>query len=205
MKNVVLAVFGVLAIAASANAQGKWYTDVNEFISNLNFAGGFASTTYNTNIAAANSITHSGVTATATGSGTVQSFSNPLGYLQASADTPVTFTANFLPNAFYGVFQTTSSGSVDLNVEGSLTSAYNLSTTNTDSFLGYISDSSSPISVKVSPNSGNSIRVMEFGFATGTNPSAGGNVAPEPGTLALALTGGCALVGMVIRRRRMSN
>jgi hypothetical protein len=32
----------------------------------------------------------------------------------------------------------------------------------------------------------------------------GTNVAPEPGTLALALTGGCALVGMCIRRR-MSN
>jgi hypothetical protein len=35
-----------------------------------------------------------------------------------------------------------------------------------------------------------------------SNP--GSNVAPEPGTLALALTGGCALVGMFIRRR-MSN
>jgi len=33
-----------------------------------------------------------------------------------------------------------------------------------------------------------------------TNPSA--NVAPEPGTFALALTGGAALLGMCIRRRR---
>jgi hypothetical protein len=33
----------------------------------------------------------------------------------------------------------------------------------------------------------------------------GASIAPEPGTLALALTGGCALVGMHIRRRRMSN
>jgi hypothetical protein len=31
------------------------------------------------------------------------------------------------------------------------------------------------------------------------------NIAPEPGSLALALIGGCALVGMHIRRRRMSN
>ena len=30
----------------------------------------------------------------------------------------------------------------------------------------------------------------------------GASVAPEPGTLALALTGGCALVGMFISRRR---
>lgn len=36
-----------------------------------------------------------------------------------------------------------------------------------------------------------------------SNP--GSNVAPEPGSLALALTGGCALVGMYIRRRRLSN
>ena len=33
----------------------------------------------------------------------------------------------------------------------------------------------------------------------------GASVAPEPGTLALALTGGFALVGICIRRRRMSN
>ncbi len=33
-----------------------------------------------------------------------------------------------------------------------------------------------------------------------SNP--GSNVAPEPGTLALALTSGCALVGMYIRRRK---
>jgi len=35
-----------------------------------------------------------------------------------------------------------------------------------------------------------------------TNP--GSNVAPEPGSLALALTGGCALLGMVIRRRKIN-
>jgi hypothetical protein len=33
-----------------------------------------------------------------------------------------------------------------------------------------------------------------------TNP--GSNVAPEPGTFALALTGGAALIGVCIRRRR---
>ena len=36
-----------------------------------------------------------------------------------------------------------------------------------------------------------------------SNP--GINVAPEPGSLALALTGGCALLGICIRRGRMSN
>ena len=204
MKKVALIVVGVMALAGSANAQGTWYTNSNDFIARL--SGFSAFTDYNANRDAANSITLDDVTATATGSGTVQSFSSLDGYLQASADTTVTFTSantSVPPNAFFGLFQTTSSGSIDFNIEGSLTSVYNLSTTNsTESFLGYISDSSSPISVKVSPNSGNSIRVKEFVLAQGTNPLAGGNVAPEPGSLALALTGGCALVGVVIRRRK---
>ena len=45
--------------------------------------------------------------------------------------------------------------------------------------------------------------VDSFSFGNGTNPAdPGANIAPEPGTLALALTGGCALVGMFIRRRK---
>ena len=91
MKKAMMTVVGVLALAASANAQGKWYTDASEFYLNINFQY-FTSTSYDKDIAAANSITHDYVTATATGSGTVQSFNLPLGYLQASADTPVTFT-----------------------------------------------------------------------------------------------------------------
>ena len=44
-------------------------------------------------------------------------------------------------------------------------------------------------------------------FPTRTNSNLrvsalGGNIAPEPGTLALTFTGGCALVGMYIRRRK---
>ena len=46
--------------------------------------------------------------------------------------------------------------------------------------------------------------ILDNGFTTGnikvSNP--GSNVAPEPGTFALALTGGVALVGICIRRRR---
>jgi hypothetical protein len=55
--------------------------------------------------------------------------------------------------------------------------------------------------------SGGFSNVIQTGYTTSnirvSNP--GSNVAPEPGTLALAVTGGFALVGMRIRRRRMSN
>jgi hypothetical protein len=213
MKKVVLTILGILGLAASANAQGTWYTVADDWAKRLTaFSAG---TNYDTNIAAANSITLGDVIATATGPGTVQSIATPdgvkfPGYLQASADTPVTFSSANLSvasNAFAGFFQTTSSGSIDFYINGSLTSVYGLSTSTSNySFIGYISDSASPITMKVSPNSGNSIKVFEIALRQGTNPAnPGSNVAPEPGSLALAITGGCALVGMFIRRRRRSN
>jgi hypothetical protein len=55
-------------------------------------------------------------------------------------------------------------------------------------FLGTINVANFPIEGKTNSN----IRV--------TNP--GSNVAPEPGSFALALTGGAALIGICIRRRR---
>jgi hypothetical protein len=49
------------------------------------------------------------------------------------------------------------------------------------------------------PNPGLSIAVTNSNLRV-SNPSA--NVAPEPGSFALALTGGAALLGICIRRRR---
>ena len=65
---------------------------------------------------------------------------------------------------------------------------------------------SATLAVTGSPLSG----VSYFGFGGETNKTSGNikvsnpgsNVAPEPGTFALALTGGVALVGICIRRRR---
>ena len=97
-------------------------------------------------------------------------------------------------------------GSINFSIDGSLTNTYSLPTTASgDAFLGYISDSAANIVVRATPNSGTRLSINEFSIGNGTNPLAGGNVAPEPGTLALALTAGCALVGVCIRRRRMSN
>ena len=65
MKNVVLAVFGVLALVAQANAQGKWYTNYAEWqslVTNVDTANFSTASTSPTN-----SKFDRGVTATGTG------------------------------------------------------------------------------------------------------------------------------------------
>ena len=196
-----MTVFGILALAASANAQttsdayGNWYTDYDTWRSLV------------TNVQTAEyarfrvkqyfPLLESGITATATGIGYLETN----GHLGTSPNNPTTFT--FSGNAFSGQFSTFFTGSIDFSIDDSLES-YNLTPTesasNSSKFLGYISKSSSDISVKLTPrivSGSNKLKIQSF--------SSGSSIAPEPGTLALALTGGCALVGMYIRRRRMSN
>ena len=195
MKKVVMTVVGVLAVAGSANAQGTWYTDQalwQSLVTNVRTVNYNAGTF-------GNPITENGVTATVT---TGNFYVN--GRLSNDQQAPVTFTFN--GNAFSGEFAynsgvfsgTNVAGSMDFSIDNSLINTYSLTTSTTGyTFLGYISDSSSPISVKVSGTPHAYVATDSFSF--------GQSVAPEPGTLALALTGGCALVGMYIRRRRMSN
>jgi hypothetical protein len=57
---------------------------------------------------------------------------------------------------------------------------------------------SMPVNPSLSPNNG--YTAFSNGNLRISNP--GSNVAPEPGTFALALTGGAALIGICIRRRR---
>ena len=189
MKNVVLAVFGVLALAAQANAQGKWYTNRADW---LLLVTNVRTAEYTSSKSSSLPIEENGVTATKTGSSNLVTN----GFLTASGnDIPITFT--FSGNAFFGEFNTRmANGSIVFSIDGSLTNIYTLTnlTGSSTKFLGYISNSGSDISVKLTPNSENRVRVQSF--------SAGQSVAPEPGTLALTLTGGCALVGMCIRRRK---
>jgi hypothetical protein len=193
MKNVVLAVFGVLALAAQTNAQGKWYTNRADWLLHVT---NVRTAEYTSSKNSSLPIEENGVTATKTGSSNLVTNGT---FLTASGnDIPITFT--FSGNAFFGEFNTRiANGSIVFSIDGSLTNIYTLTnlTGSSTKFLGYISNSGSDISVKLTPNSENRVRVQSF--------SAGQSVAPEPGTLALALTGGCALVGMYIRRRRMSN
>ena len=188
--------------AKTANAQGQWYTDYDAWRSRITLGGPFGAQTadYTTRYTSASAPwLESGITATTTGNwlhgGTHLTTINELA--------PVTFT--FAGNAFGGNFAVTSgTGAVlSFTVDGS--QSRDLSVTRRllgYTFLGYISNSSSNISVTVVPDT-RWVSVDSFTRANGTNPAdPGSNVAPEPGSFALALTGGAALIGICIRRRR---
>ena len=209
MNKVAITVLGVLTLTASANAQGTWYTDYATWKSLITNELRAA---YVIEPSGSSPWTENGVTATAA-SGSWIPINASGGALSTASVTSVTFTS--YGNAFAGTFMMSNSlrapvegAIVNFNINGSLTPDYSLTTTPGSkpyTFIGYISNSASDISVKVTGASANQYtNVNYFSFGQSTS-SLGGNVAPEPGTLALALTGGCALVGMVIRRRRMSN
>lgn len=189
-------------VSAAAHAQvfstqyGTWYTHRATWESYItNFQTAHYDTPPGSNSAP---WIESGITATA--GSTTWDVGN--GYLSTMDTEPVTFT--FAGNAFGGDFSSLGSNiTLNFTVDGS--SSYPLPVTAHDegyTFLGYISNSSSNISVTVMP-SADQVVVDSFTRANGTNPSnPGSNVAPEPGSFALALTGGAALIGICIRRRR---
>jgi hypothetical protein len=183
-------------ISTGAHAQGRWYTNQalwESLVTNFqtaNYIGSDRGT----------SVGDNGVTATGR-----ELFQIDGALITYADNAPITFT--FSGNAFYGEFYSNVAGSFDFSVDNSSTNVYSLPTASVagSGFLGYISDSASPITVKVSPNvsTGLRLRVPSFSFGDGTNPAnPGSNVAPEPGSFALALTGGAALIGICIRRRR---
>ena len=182
-------------VSAAAHSQGTWYTNRatwEALVTNVQTANYNGSGT-------GTSILDNGVTATAldltVSSGSLVSLAN---------NSPITFS--FSGNAFYGEFHSNQAGSFNFSVDNSLTNVYSLPTQAFgvgNSFLGYISDSASPITVKASPNTSSDLRLRVPSFSFGQSTSSlGGNVAPEPGSFALALTGGAALIGICVRRRR---
>jgi len=204
VKKVAITVFAILGLAASANAQGTWYTNQalwQSLVTNVRTAD-------YTSVESGTSVIENGITATISNTPTILAL-YPGGFLGAATDIPITFTSS--GNAFSTQCWLNAgragqgAGSVKFSVDGSLTNIYDLPTTASgNTFLGYISNSASPISVMATPSTNTALRIDSFSFGQSTS-SLGANVAPEPGSLALALTGGCALVGMCIRRRRMSN
>jgi hypothetical protein len=208
MKKVALTVFGILGLAASANAQGTWYTNQalwQSLVSNV-------STADYTNVETGTSVIENGITAIISNTPTKLALYDG-GFLGAASDVPITFTSS--GNAFStqcwvfaGIPRPGGqvAGSVKFSVDGSLTNIYDLPTTASgNTFLGYISNSASPISVIATPSTNTALRIDSFSFGQSTSSLGGSNIAPEPGSLTLAVTGGCALVGICIRRRRMSN
>ena len=208
MKKVAMTVVGVLALAASANADpplGTWYTNQalwQSLVSNVSTA------TYTTVPSGSSPWTEAGVTAAAGSGSWVRGAI--AGSLSTQSLTPVTFTFN--GNSFGGLFSLNYEWNgfhfvslpdvMNFSIDGSMTNTQSLTTPSVTqyTFLGYISNSASPISVKAS-NSTYFVDVTSFSFGQSTS-SLGANLAPEPSTFALALTGGCALLGMYVRRRK---
>ena len=202
-----MTVVGVLALAASANADpplGTWYTNQalwQSLVSNVSTAP------YTTVPSGSSPWTEAGVTAAA-GSGAWIKGATP-GSLSTQSLTPVTFTFN--GNSFGGLFSLNYQWSkggrfvqwpevMNFSIDGSITNTQSLTTSINYTFLGYISNSATPISVTAS-NSAYFVDVNSFSLGQSTS-SLGASVAPEPDTLALTFTGGCALIGLYIRRRK---
>ena len=206
INKLTVSALAVLALSVTANAQGTWYTDQSTWLANL--TSSLTTANYNSipNNYFTSPYTENGVTATATlglyGIG---------GALSTNAQEPITFT--FSGNAFAGFFGITNgpgalvSDGMNFSVDGSLTNVYSLTSTTGYTFLGYISDSASNISVKVSGDaSPEYVTVDSFSFANGTNTAAPGGAVPEPGTVVSMGLLGAGVLGLVVRsRRRISN
>ncbi len=193
-------------VSAAANAQGKWYTDYTTWhglVTNVRTAD------YDQGRTDSSPWEENEVTATAASGTWEDDISGALN----TYDNLVPVTFSFTGNAFGGFFGLTdyyfpafTQSGMTFSIGGSNTNVYSLTSTTTGScytFLGYISDSPSDISVTVNGVEGdNTVTVDSFSFGNRKPLDPGSNVAPEPGSFALALTGGAALLGICVRRRR---
>jgi hypothetical protein len=210
IKKLTVSALAVLALSVTANAQGTWYTNQSTWLANLTSSATTADYNSLTDGFFNSPYTENGVTATASGG-----FFD-VGIPALSTNNPEAITFTFSGNAFGGffgmtnIFGTLISDGMNFSVDGSLTNVYSLTSTTAGSgytFLGYISDSASDISVKVSGDaSPEYVTVDSFSFANGTNSAAPGSAVPEPGTVVSMGLLGAGVLGLVVRsRRRISN
>jgi hypothetical protein len=189
-------------VSAAAHAQGTWYTDKALWQSIVTNATNAVYSGIDGQ--KAGPYVNNGVTAAVT-AGSFYGTGSAMRTSQATRN----ITFSFSGNAFSGEFGMSTDRGALLAETTSFTivgNVINQSFTTSKSgfkFLGYISDSASPISVRYNNASSGYASLTKFSFGNGTNPAdPGSNVAPEPGSFALALTGGGALIGICIRRRR---
>ena len=224
MKKLLSLAAASLIFVGTANAQGKWYTDYNTWLAQITLVGGTAE--YNNLIAGdlgVTSIAEDGVTVTnnknsnnlwgissnGTNSGT------PLGQI-SSSDSSDKLTFTFNGNAFGGRFLVTDANDNFLDKleddddeilkfktsDGDEYSFTELSDKDPFTFLGYISDSTAPISLDLigAPNFAG---VDSFSFGNGTNPVNPGSAVPEPGEYVSMAILGIGLCGLIVRSRRI--
>ena len=232
MKKVAITVFGVLALAGSANAQGAWYTSYATWHSLFpkRLMGLSISTLLITFIAAAahaddvltlgtaptniNGASGSNPSVTSTYTFNSSMILNSIGFVTSSVTglvykysindgasyTTVT-TASGLASAVNGVRWFSLATPITLNatdVVKVLTQNGKFNNPNIHLYA-YTAVPGFNITV-VGNNRGQGAKTNSNLRVSALPPTS--NVAPEPGTLALALTGGCALVGVYIRRRK---
>jgi hypothetical protein len=210
MKKLLSAAVASLIFVGTANAQGTWYTDYNTWLAQMTSIGGTAD--YNT-VAAGDlgvtTITENGVTLTNNSiANNLWGYGTPLGQV-SSAESADTLTFSFSGNAFGGRFLV--GDAYDNYIDAPLSfstsdgATYNFTTVSTSApftFLGYISDSNSAISLDLigSPNFAS---VDSFSFGNGTNVVAPGSAVPEPGEYVSMAILGVGLCGMLVRSRRI--
>jgi hypothetical protein len=212
MKKLLSAAVASLIFVGTANAQGTWYTDYNTWLAQMTSVSGTAD--YNSLVAGdlgVTSITENGVTLSNNSLSdflwSVNNNGTSLGQITSGNNTnKLTFTFN--GNAFGGRFLATDPNDNYIDVPLSFSTAdggtYNLLSVSDSApftFLGYISNSNSPISLDIL-GSANYATVDSFTFGNGTNVVAPGSAVPEPGEYVSMAILGIGLCGMLVRSRR---
>jgi hypothetical protein len=208
MKKLLSAAAASLIFVGTANAQGTWYTDYNTWLGQLTSVGGTA--TYDSltaGIQSSGTYSEGGVTLT-NNSFATNLWSISGGYI-SSEDSSDKLSFTFSGNAFGGRFLVTDSNDNTIDAplnfstsDGGTYSLANVSDSSPFTFLGYISDSNSVISLDLL-GSPNFAAVDSFSFGNGTNATGPGNVVPEPGEYVSMAILGIGLCGMLVRSRRI--
>ena len=212
MKKLLSAAAASLIFVGTANAQGTWYTDYSTWLTQMTSIGGTAD--YNLLAAGdlgVTSITENGVTLSNNSLSdflwSVNNAGTPLGQITSGNNTDkLTFTFN--GNAFGGRFLVTDPGDNYIDAplsfattDGGTFDLLSVSDSAPFTFLGYISNNNSSISLDIL-GSANFATVDSFSFGNGTNPVNPGSVVPEPGEYVSMAILGIGLCGMIVRSRR---
>jgi hypothetical protein len=207
MKKILTTAVAGLIFVGTANAQGTWYTDYNTWLTQMTSVGGTA--TYDSltaGLQSSGTLSEGGVTLN-NNSLSTNLWSISGGYI-SSEDSSDKLSFTFSGNAFGGRFLVTdpNDNTIDapLNFstsDGATYSLANVSDSSPFTFLGYISDSNSLISLDLL-GSPNFAAVDSFSFGNGTNIVAPGSAVPEPGEYVSMAILGIGLCGMLVRSRR---
>jgi hypothetical protein len=213
MKKLLTTAVAGLIFVGTANAQGTWYTDYSTWLAQMTSIGGTAE--YNSLAAGdlgVTSITESGVTLSNNSLSDflwgVNNVGTPLGQITSGNNTN-TLTFTFSGNAFGGRFLVTDPGDnyIDAPLSFATTDGgtYNLLSVSDSApftFLGYISNGNSPVSLDIL-GSANFATIDSFSFGNGTNATNPGSAVPEPGEYVSMAILGVGLCGMLVRSRRI--